>query len=34
MVDVGIVEKAARLLLEAAPGSRVILFGSYAQGEA
>ena len=28
------VEKAARLLLEAAPGSKVILFGSYARGEA
>lgn len=34
MVDVEIVEKAAQLLLEAAPGSKVILFGSYARNEA
>jgi predicted nucleotidyltransferase len=33
MVDVMIVQKAARLLLEAAPGSKVILFGSYARGK-
>jgi len=34
MVDVEIAEKAAQLLLEAAPGSKVILFGSYARNEA
>jgi predicted nucleotidyltransferase len=34
MADIEIVEKAARLLLEAAPGSRVILFGSCVRDEA
>ena len=34
MVDEETIDKAARLLLEAAAGSRVILFGSYARGEA
>ena len=34
MVDEQTIDEAARLLLRAAPGSRVILFGSYARGEA
>ena len=34
MVDQAKIDMAAKLLLEAAPGSRVILFGSYARGEA
>lgn len=35
MIDQAIIEKAADLLLEAAPaGSRVILFGSHARGDA
>ncbi len=34
MIDTQRIRKAAHALLEAAPGSRVILFGSYARGEA
>jgi len=34
MVEVNTVHHAARMLLDAAPGSRVILFGSTARGEA
>ena len=34
VVDKEIIDKAAKLLLEAAPGSRVILFGSHARGDA
>jgi predicted nucleotidyltransferase len=34
MIDHRIIEKVARMLLEAAPGSRVILFGSQARGQA
>jgi uncharacterized protein len=34
MVDDRVVHQAIRLLLAAAPGSKVILFGSYARGEA
>jgi len=34
MVDEKTIAEAARRLLRAAPGSRVILFGSYARGEA
>ena len=32
MIDEALIAKAARLLLRAAPGSRVILFGSRARG--
>ncbi len=34
MVDMKTIQEAAQALLEAAPGSRVILFGSYARGDA
>ena len=34
MMDEGAILGAAQALLEAAPGSRVILFGSYARGDA
>ena len=34
MINMKTVRKAAQALLEAAPGSRVILFGSYARGDA
>lgn len=34
MLDMEMIRKAAHALLDAAPGSRVILFGSYARGEA
>ena len=34
MVDQQKIEAAARMLLEAAPGSKVILFGSHARGDA
>jgi len=34
VVDRRTIEEAARTLLAAAPGSKVILFGSYARGEA
>ena len=34
MIDQQTIDAAVKLLLEAAPGSRVILFGSYARGEA
>jgi predicted nucleotidyltransferase len=34
MVTRGTIEEAARLLLAAAPGSKVILFGSHARGDA
>lgn len=34
MVDERILQQAVRLLLDAAPGAKVILFGSYARGEA
>jgi predicted nucleotidyltransferase len=34
MVEQAIVDEAARLLLEAAPGSQVILFGSHGRGTA
>ena len=34
MMDEGAISRAAQALLEAAPGSRVILFGSYARGDA
>ncbi len=34
MIDAELIDKAAQTLLEAAPGSRVILFGSHARGEA
>ncbi|MFH0981293.1 MAG: nucleotidyltransferase domain-containing protein [Planctomycetota bacterium] len=33
-MDRGIIEKAVKMLLEAAPGSKVILFGSHARGQA
>jgi len=33
-IDAETIEVAARALLEAAPGSRAILFGSYARGDA
>ena len=33
MIDEETISRAVRLLLEAAPGSRVILFGSYARGQ-
>ena len=34
MIDNETIDKAAELLLAAAPGSTVILFGSYARGDA
>jgi predicted nucleotidyltransferase len=34
MVDDQTIAKAARMLLNAAPGSKVYLFGSYARGQA
>lgn len=34
MISQATIREAVRLLLEAAPGSRVILFGSYARGDA
>ena len=34
MMDEEIIDKAAKLLLEAAPGSKVILFGSHTRGDA
>ena len=34
MIDERTITKAAKLLLAAAPGSKVILFGSYARGRA
>jgi len=34
MIDDATISKAAQTLLEAAPGSRVILFGSHARGRA
>ena len=34
MVDSTVIEEAGRRLLAAAPGARVILFGSHARGEA
>jgi predicted nucleotidyltransferase len=34
MVDEATIEKAAGMLLAAAPGSKVILFGSHARGDA
>ena len=34
MIDEATIEKAAELLREAAPGARVILFGSCARGDA
>lgn len=34
MMDAAMIRSAAQALLDAAPGSRVILFGSYARGEA
>lgn len=34
MIDERTIEQAAKMLLEAAPGSRVILFGSHARGRA
>ncbi len=34
MIDEATIEKAADLLREAAPGAKVILFGSYARGNA
>ncbi len=34
MIDEATIEKAAVLLREAAPGAKVILFGSYARGNA
>ena len=34
MIDEESIQKAVDLLLEAAPGSKVILFGSYARGDA
>ena len=34
MIDEHTIAQAARLLLEAAPGSTVILFGSHARGQA
>ncbi len=34
MISAEMVRTAAQALLEAAPGSRVILFGSYARGDA
>ena len=34
MIDDATISKAAQTLLEAAPGSRVILFGSHARGDA
>ena len=34
MIDEATIARAVELLREAAPGSRVILFGSYARGEA
>ncbi len=34
MIDEQTITKAANLLLAAAPGSKVILFGSYARGQA
>jgi predicted nucleotidyltransferase len=33
MIDEETISRAVRLLLDAAPGSRVILFGSYARGQ-
>ena len=34
MIDLPTIQTAVNLLLAAAPGSKVILFGSYARGEA
>lgn len=34
MIDEAMIEKAVEMLREAAPGAKVILFGSYANGEA
>jgi predicted nucleotidyltransferase len=34
VIDEATIEKAANLLREAAPGAKVILFGSYARGDA
>ena len=34
MIDEATIQKAVELLLEAAPGARVIVFGSQARGEA
>ena len=34
MIDEQIMQQAVRMLLDAAPGARVILFGSYARDEA
>lgn len=34
MIDEAVIAKAVELLREAAPGSKVILFGSYARGDA
>jgi len=34
MIDEQILQQAIRLLLDAAPGAKVILFGSHARGEA
>lgn len=34
MIDAELIRKAGQALLDAAPGSRVILFGSHARGEA